>query len=116
MAASRNLFRTLLGTSVSESIERYLQALDTTDAQEGDRAEAKTARLSDKIAAMRARLGELRQLESQVLEAPDLQISLTYPDARAMATNMRGASVVGYNVQAAVDAAVPLGGGAWGAA
>ena len=36
-------------------------------------------------------------------EAPDLQISLTDPDSRAMATNMRGASVVGYNVQAAVD-------------
>jgi hypothetical protein len=88
---------------ISESIERYLQALDTADAQEGDRAEAKAARLSDKIAAMRARLGELQQLEAQVLEAPDLQISLTDPDARAMATNMRGASVVGYNVQAAVD-------------
>lgn len=89
---------------ISESIERYLQALDTADAQEGDRAEAKTARLSDKIAAMRARLGELQQIEARVLEAPDLQISLTDPDARAMATNMRGASVVGYNVQAAVDA------------
>ncbi len=89
---------------ISESIERYLQALDTADAQEGDRAEAKTARLSDKIAAMRVRLGELQQLEARVLEAPDLQISLTDPDARAMATNMRGASVVGYNVQAAVDA------------
>ena len=36
-------------------------------------------------------------------EAPDRQISLTDPDSRAMATNMRGASVVGYNVQAAVD-------------
>lgn len=89
---------------ISESIERYLQALDAADAQEGDRAEAKSARLSDKIAAMRTRLGELQQLEAQVLEAPDLQISLTDPDARAMATNMRGASVVGYNVQAAVDA------------
>lgn len=88
---------------INESIERYLQALDAADVQEGDRAEAKSARLSDKIAAMRARLGELQQIEVQVLEAPNLQISLTDPDARAMATNMRGASVVGYNVQAAVD-------------
>lgn len=88
---------------ITESIERYLQALDAADAQEGERAEAKSARLSDKIAAMRARLGELQQIEAQVLEAPELQISLTDPDARAMATNMRGASVVGYNVQAAVD-------------
>ena len=49
-------------------------------------------------------LGSSSNLKSQVLEAPDLQISLTDPDARAMATNMRGANVVGYNVQAAVDA------------
>jgi transposase len=52
---------------------------------------------------MRTRLSELQQLEAQVQEAPDQQISLTDPDARAMATNMRGAGVVGYNVQAAVD-------------
>ena len=36
--------------------------------------------------------------------APDQQISLTDPDARAMATSGRGSGVVGYNVQAAVDA------------
>ena len=52
---------------------------------------------------MKAKLVELRQLETDVLQAPDQQISLTDPDARAMATSMRGAGVVGYNVQAAVD-------------
>ena len=35
---------------------------------------------------------------------PDQQISLTDPDARSMATSGRGSGVVGYNVQAAVDA------------
>jgi hypothetical protein len=45
----------------------------------------------------------LKEIEQKVQEAPDQQISLTDPDSRAMATNMRGASVVGYNVQAAVD-------------
>lgn len=88
---------------IAASIERYLQSLDAADLQEGERAEAKAARLKDKIAAMRTRLSELQQLEAQVQEAPDQQISLTDPDARAMATNMRGAGVVGYNVQAAVD-------------
>ncbi len=34
---------------------------------------------------------------------PDRQISLTDPDARSMATRSRGAGMVGYNVQAAVD-------------
>ena len=52
---------------------------------------------------MGGRLGELERIEAQVLGAPGRQISVTDPDARAMATNMRGAGVVGYNVQSAVD-------------
>jgi hypothetical protein len=43
-------------------------------------------------------------LAVQVHVAPDQQISLTDPDARAMATNGKGTGMVGYNVQAAVDA------------
>jgi len=35
--------------------------------------------------------------------APDRQISLTDPDARAMATSGKGTGIVGYNVQTAVD-------------
>lgn len=88
---------------ITESIHRYLEALDAADLQDGPRGEKKVARLTDKIAAMRARLVELKEIEPRVHEAPDQQISLTDPDSRAMATNMRGASVVGYNVQAAVD-------------
>ena len=88
---------------ITESIGRYLEALDTADLQDGPSAEVKVARLTDKVAAMRARLAELKELEHKVHEAPNQQISLTDPDSRAMATNMRGASVVGYNVQAAVD-------------
>lgn len=37
-----------------------------------------------------------------MLEAPDRQLSLTDPDARAM--NSRGSGIVGYNVQCAVEA------------
>jgi hypothetical protein len=36
--------------------------------------------------------------------APDQQVSLTDPDARSMATSGRGTGMVGYNVQAAVEA------------
>lgn len=89
---------------ITESIARYLEALDVADLQDGPGAEEKVARLTDKVAAMRTRLAELQEIEKQVHEAPDQQISLTDPDSRAMATNMRGASTVGYNVQAAVDA------------
>ena len=88
---------------ITESIGRYLEALDVADLQDGPGAEEKVARLTAKVAAMRARLAELQEIEKRVHEAPDHQISLTDPDARAMATNMRGASTVGYNVQAAVD-------------
>lgn len=88
---------------VEASIERYLHSLEAADLQEGKSAEAKTSHLRDKITVMKAKLVEFKQLETAVLEAPDQQISLTDPDAQAMATSMRGAGVVGYNVQAAVD-------------
>ena len=43
-----------------------------------------------------------RKLASAVIKAV-LQISLTDPDSRSMATSGRGSGVVGYNVQVAVD-------------
>ena len=41
----------------------------------------------------------LREMEIAVQAAPDRQISLTDPDARAMATSGKGTGIVGYNVQ-----------------
>jgi hypothetical protein len=46
----------------------------------------------------------LREMEAAVRAAPDGQVSLTDPDARAMATSGKDTGTVGYNVQAAVDA------------
>ena len=40
----------------------------------------------------------------QVEAAPDGQVSLSDPDARSMATSGKGTGIIGYNVQAAVDA------------
>lgn len=88
---------------IEASVARWLGALDAADLQEGSVAQDKAARLAEKVAAMRAKVRELRALKARVEAAPDGQISLTDPDARAMATNMRGASVVGYNVQTAVE-------------
>ena len=45
-----------------------------------------------------------KALEVAVHAAPDKQISLTDPDARSMATSGKDTGMVGYNVQAAVDA------------
>ena len=87
---------------IESSISRYLTALDTADRQEPDVAKAKTDRLQDKITALKAQMKILKEIEVQLNETPDKQISLTDPDARSMKT--RGTGIVGYNVQTAVDA------------
>ena len=89
---------------VAEHIAGYLQDLDTADRLEGEAAEARGVRLRDKIDLLRAQMQALKAMEAQVAASPDGQISLTDPDARAMATTGRGSGIVGYNVQSAVDA------------
>jgi len=89
---------------VDASIARYLAALDQADRQDGDIAEARTERISEKIAGLRRQMQALKEMEQQVQAAPDRQVSLTDPDARSMATSGRGTGMVGYNVQTAVDA------------
>jgi transposase len=89
---------------VEVSIERYMAALETADRQEGELAQAKSVRLQDKIAALREQMAAFKALEPVVHAAPGQQVSLTDRDARSMATSGRGSGVVGYNVQAAVDA------------
>ncbi len=89
---------------VETSIARYLAAMEAADRHEGDEVlQAKSARLKEKLAALRERAQRLRDLEPQVQAAPDQQLSLTDPDARSMATSGRGTGIVGYNVQAVAD-------------
>jgi transposase len=89
---------------VADHIAGYLADLDTADRQEGGAAEARTGKLKDKIATLRAQMQSLKVMEAQVEASPDGQVSLTDPDARAMATSGRGSGVVGYNVQSVVEA------------
>lgn len=51
---------------------------------------------------------EVQAIEVALENTPDKQISLTDPDARAMATNARSSGSVGYNVQTAADSQHPL--------
>ena len=88
---------------IDESIARYLAQLDSADRQGEAVPEAKITRLNEKIMALRQEIGRLNQLNSQMMESEDKQISLTDPDARSMATSGRGSGMVGYNVQSAVD-------------
>ncbi|OAI00279.1 IS1182 family transposase [Methylomonas methanica] len=86
---------------IESSINRYLTEMDTADRQEPSVAQVKTERLQDKIAALKAQMKALKDIEVQLNQTPDKQISLTDPDARSMKT--RGTGIVGYNVQTAVD-------------
>lgn len=89
---------------IDESIQRYLSALETADRTQPVELEAKTARLTDKIARLRQQMRELDAIKEQLKTQPEGQISRTDPDARSMATSARGSGMVAYNVQVAVDA------------
>jgi hypothetical protein len=88
---------------IEQSIDRYLEAMDTADRTQPEMAEAKTVRLKDKIEILKQQMQALKEMETRLRDAPDGQVSLTDPDARSMATSGRGTGIVGYNVQTAVD-------------
>jgi transposase len=89
---------------IEESVARYMAAMDTADRQENAAASSKSTRLGEKIERLKVQMQRLRDLQIAVKAAPDEQISLTDPDSRSMATSGKGTGIVGYNVQAAVDA------------
>jgi transposase len=88
---------------VEESIARYLTELEEADSAEAGAASPRIERLTERLASLRGRLGELETIGRQLETTADGQLSLTDPDARAMATGSDHRGVVGYNVQAAVD-------------
>jgi transposase len=88
---------------IEQSIDRYLAAMDSADRATPEVAEAKAERHKEKIETLKKQMQTLKDIEAQLHESPDQQISLTDPDARSMATSGRGTGTVGYNVQTAVD-------------
>ncbi|KRC17416.1 IS1182 family transposase, partial [Acidovorax sp. Root217] len=89
---------------IEQSIQRYLDALETADRTQPAEVEAKTERLQEKLKKLRDQMRQLDGLKEQLKSLPDGQVSLTDPDARSMATQAKGSGLVGYNVQTAVDA------------
>jgi transposase len=89
---------------IEQSIQRYLDALETADRTQPADLQAKTERLQEKVHKLRQRMRQLDQLKEQLRDEPDGQLSLTDPDARSMTSHGQGTATVGYNVQAAVDA------------
>ena len=89
---------------LEESIQRYLDALETADRTQPTEMQAKTERLQGKIQKMRQRMQDLQAVKAQLETLPDRQLSQTDPDARAMTTySAKGTAMVGYNIQTAVD-------------
>jgi len=84
------------------NIDRYLAKLDAVDKEEPEIREVTADELKQKIASMEAKMEELQRREIEVAAHPDKQVSVTDEDARSM-MKPGGGSVVGYNVQTAVD-------------
>jgi len=82
----------------------FRPSLETADRTQPAELEAKTDRLQEKIKRLRRRMRELDGIKEELASEPDGQLSLTDPDARSMTSHGKGTGIVGYNVQAAVDA------------
>ena len=89
---------------IEQSIQRYLDALETADRTQPPEVEAKTERLQEKLKKLREQMRQLDGIKEQLKSFPDSQVSLTDPDARSMTSQAKGSGLVGYNVQTAVDA------------
>src|SRR4029434_1793794 len=89
---------------IEHSIERYLTALETADRTQPAEIDAKTERLREKIKTLREQMRRMDAMREELKRQPDEQLSQTDPDARSMISQAKGTGVVGYNVQAAVDA------------
>jgi transposase len=106
-AKGRNFTQRKLKRQIKEleqKIDEYLEELDQADEEEKDLPDKPNAdQLREKIEAMKRRQAERRQLEEQMRQSGQSQISLTDPDSRSMPVGGGEATVVGYNVQLSVD-------------
>ena len=111
-AKGRNFTQRKLKRQIKEleqKIDEYLEELDQADEEEKDLPNKPNAdQLWEKIEAMKRRQAERRQLEEQMRQGGQSQISLTDPDSRSMPVGGGEATVVGYNVQLSVDSKYKL--------
>lgn len=89
-----------LVTQIDARIDDYLGRLDAEDAAATDTPAAPTrAELEAKITSLRERRGDYQDLQQQLTQSGQSEVSLTDPDSRGQKK-----VGVGYNVQIAVDA------------
>jgi hypothetical protein len=90
-------------------VGRYIEEADRIDRQETGAARTeRAAHLTGRYHRICKEIERLLAMEEKLADAPDGQISLTDPDARAMATRAQHSGHVGYNVQSVVDAETHL--------
>jgi transposase len=100
----RNFTREKLDKSIKEidaKIQGYLDELDEADEQEAEVKTPTAEQLKEKIEQLRNRRDKYKQIETQLKESGESQISLTDPDSRSMKVGQ--GSDVCYNVQTVVD-------------
>ncbi len=85
---------------MEKHIENYLSQLTVADAN--DKSDAVQTATAEKIAWMKKRVVELKELGEQVEAHPDKQLSTVDPDARLLKTQGMNRQVC-YNVQSSVD-------------
>lgn len=91
--------------SLDRKIEEYLDELDQADEEDPGGSPGPSAEeLQQKIEAMKERRAKLQQVEQEMNETGESQISLTDPDARSMPVSGGRRTAVAYNVQVSVDA------------
>ena len=94
---------------LSAEFVRYIEEADRIDRQETDDGRSKrAAHLIGRFHRVRQEIERLLVMQEALTDAPDGQISLTDPDARAMATRAQHSGHVGYNAQCVVDAETHL--------
>ncbi|SDC23311.1 Transposase [Variovorax sp. CF079] len=79
---------------IEQSIQRYLDAMETADRTQAAEVEAKTERLTDKIKKLREQMRQLDKTKEQLKHEPDEQLSTTDPDARSMNSQAKGSGLV----------------------
>lgn len=93
-----------LNQRTEEKIQRYLEELDRADEQEQDNEKPTAEELQEKIEWLKSRKKIYAELEEQMDQSGESQVSLTDPDARSMVLGANRGTEVAYNVQISVDA------------
>ena len=74
---------------IEQSIQRYLEAVETADRTQPVEAQAKSRRLGEKIERLRERVRQLGQMKETLQAQDDPQLSTTDPDSRSMTSDGR---------------------------